>query len=119
MTKYAIVVLCVVGLLCIMSHVGYADGFIIPIRPPDVKRVPPLAVKYHRVSVEIDDQIARTHIDQVFVNEFHRDLEGTYIFPLPKGANVTEFAMYINGERISGELLEREKARKIYQDIEF
>jgi len=100
-----------------MRNIGYADGFIIPIPPPDVVRVPPLAIKYHRVSVEIDDQVARTKIDQVFVNEFHRDLEGTYIFPLPKGANVTEFAMYIDGERISGELLEREKARRIYQDI--
>jgi len=100
-----------------MRNIGYADGFIIPVPPPDVVRVPPLAIKYHRVSVEIDDQVARTKIDQVFVNEFHRDLEGTYIFPLPKGANVTEFAMYIDGERISGELLEREKARRIYQDI--
>ena len=56
-------------------------------------------------------------MDQVFINEFHRDLEGTYIFPLPKGANITDFAMYINGERISGELLERDKARQIYQGI--
>lgn len=95
----------------------YADGFIIPVPPPDVVRVPPLSLKYHRVTVEIDDQVARTKIDQVFLNDFHRDLEGTYIFPLPKGANITDFAMYINGERISAELLEREKARQIYHDI--
>jgi len=99
------------------SHVAYADGFIIPIRSPDVERVPPLSLKYHRVTVDIEDQVAHTSVDQVFVNEFHRDLEGTYIFPLPKGANITDFAMYINGERISGELLDRDKARKIYQDI--
>jgi Ca-activated chloride channel family protein len=117
MEKYVMIGLVCIVLLLMLNNIGYADGFIIPIRPPDVERVPPLAIKYHRVSVEIDDLVARTKIDQVFVNEFHRDLEGTYIFPLPKGANITEFAMYINGERISGELLESDKARKIYQDI--
>ncbi len=117
MGKYAIIGLCIIMSLFTVRNIAYADGFIIPIPPPDVVRVPPLALKYHRVTVEIENQVARTKIDQVFVNEFHRDLEGTYIFPLPKGANITEFAMYINGERISGELLEREKARRIYQDI--
>ena len=104
-------------IIIVGSSLTWADGFIIPLPPPGVVRVPPLAIKYHRVSVEITDQIARTTVDQVFINEFHRDLEGTYIFPLPKDANITEFAMFINGKRISGELLEKEKARKIYQDI--
>lgn len=109
--------LCVFGLLLFLPHCSHADGIIIIDPLPDVPKVPPLAIKYHRVSVEIQDQVARTKVDEVFVNEFHRDLEGTYIFPLPKGANVTEFAMYINGERVTGELMEREKARRIYQDI--
>lgn len=118
MTKYRLIIGCLIMIAVMFSKTdAHADGFIIPIPPPDVVRVPPLALKYHRVTVEIDEQVARTTIDQVFINEFHRDLEGTYIFPLPKGANITEFAMYINGERISGELLERDKARRIYQDI--
>jgi Ca-activated chloride channel homolog len=104
-------------IVMLISQTVYADGFIIPIRPPNVERVPLLSLKYHRVTVEIEDQVALTKVDQVFVNEFHRELEGTYIFPLPKGANITDFAMYINGERISGELLERDKARRIYQEI--
>ena len=107
----------VVMAMLLTASIASADGFIIPVRPPGVKRVPPLTLKYHRVTVDIDDQVARTLVDQVFINEFHRDLEGTYIFPLPKGANITDFAMYINGERISGELLERDKARRIYQGI--
>ncbi len=103
--------------LLIGANFSYADGFIIPIPPPDVVRVPPLTIKYHRVSVEITDQVVTTKVDQVFINDFHRDLEGTYIFPLPKGANITEFAMYMDGERVTAELLEREKARRIYQSI--
>ncbi|GAK60988.1 vault protein inter-alpha-trypsin domain protein [Candidatus Vecturithrix granuli] len=117
MEKIWIMLFVIFVVIIFASSPARADGFIIPIPPPDVVRVPPLAIKYHRASVEITDQIARTTVDQVFINEFHRDLEGTYIFPLPKDANITEFAMYMNGERISGELLEKEKARKIYEDI--
>lgn len=117
MEKVGIIIMSVFVVIVLTSSLARADGFIIPIPPPGVVRVPPLAIKYHRVSVEITDQIARTTVDQVFINEFPRDLEGTYIFPLPKDANITEFAMFINGKRISGELLEKEKARKIYQEI--
>ena len=117
MGKYGLFSVTLIASLLVITQLALADGFIIPVPPPDVPRVPPLAIKYHRVTVEINDLVARTKIDQVFVNEFHRDLEGTYIFPLPKGANITDFAMYINGERISGELLESDKARRIYQDI--
>ena len=117
MEKVCIMIIAVFVIIALTGSTAFADGFIIPIRPPDVVRVPPLAIKYHRVSVEITDQVARTKVDQVFINEFHRDLEGTYIFPLPKDANISEFAMFINGERISGELLEKDRARKIYQEI--
>ena len=68
-------VLCfAVFMVLMMAGLVLADGFIIPIRPPDVVRVPPLSIKYHRVDVDIRDQVARTQIDQVFLNEFHRDL---------------------------------------------
>jgi Ca-activated chloride channel family protein len=94
----------------------FADGFIIP-RPDPRETIPPLTVKYHRVRVEIDNQVARTSVDQVFINNFGRDIEGTYIFPLPEGASVTEFAMYIGEERIRGEILDAAQARRIYEDI--
>jgi Ca-activated chloride channel homolog len=94
-----------------------ADGFIIPDRRPDGQRVPPLSVKYHHVKVEIVDQVARTSIDQVFVNHFGRDIEGTYIFPVPEGASVSDFAMFIGSERVKGEILDSREARRIYEDI--
>ncbi len=94
-----------------------ADGFIIPIRPPDTDRVPPLSIKYHRVEVAITDQVARTRIDQVFLNEFHRDLEGTYIFPIPEEATISDFSMWVDGERLSGRILDKSEARGIYEEI--
>jgi Ca-activated chloride channel family protein len=94
-----------------------ADGFIIPDRRPGGEAVPPLSVKYHHVKVEIVDQVARTSIDQVFINHYARDIEGTYIFPVPEGASVSDFAMFIGGERVQGEILDSREARRIYEDI--
>lgn len=93
-----------------------ADGFIIP-RPGPREVIPPLTVKYHRVTVEITDQAARTSVDQVFINNFDRDIEGTYIFPLPEGAALSEFAMWIGEEKVTGQILDSVQARRIYEDI--
>jgi Ca-activated chloride channel homolog len=93
-----------------------ADGFIIP-NPRPGESIPPLTVKYHRVFVEIVNQVARTSVDQVFVNNFDRDIEGTYLFPIPEGASLNEFAMFVNGERIKGEIMDSVRARRVYEDI--
>jgi Ca-activated chloride channel family protein len=93
-----------------------ADGFIVP-NPQPGQTIPPLSVKYHYVKVEIVNQVAKTSVDQVFINHFDRDIEGTYIFPVPEGASVSDFAMYIGSERVVGEMLDSREARRIYEDI--
>ncbi len=103
-------------LLCLSSIQVYADGFIIP-RPRRGERIPPLSVKYHRVEVNILGQVAKTTIDQVFINHHSRDIEGEYIFPLPENASISEFSMYIGDKKITGEILDRDQARRVYEDI--
>lgn len=100
----------------LLSGSLFGDGFIIP-RPHQGETIPSLTVKYHRVSVDIINQVAKTSIDQVFVNNHSRDIEGTYIFPLPEDASITEFAMYVGGEKVEGEILDKDQARRIYEDI--
>lgn len=78
---------------------------------------PRFAVKYHSVDVTIEDQAATTVIEQVFVNESPRDAEGTYLFPISEEASITDFAMWMNGEKVTGELLEADEARHIYREI--
>ena len=97
-----------------------ADGIIIVDPPPDVPIVKldeALAIKYHRVEVTIIDQVATTRVDQVFVNDNPWAAEGTYIFPLPEGAGVSDFVMWVDGEPVRGEILEADEAREIYNDI--
>ena len=61
----------------------------------------------------------RTHtdIDQVFLNPQPRDVEGTYIFPIPEGAQIDKFRMDVNGKMTTAELLDAKKARSIYEEI--
>ena len=96
-----------------------ADGIVIPHPPPEVPpiEVPYLTIKYHRVTVTIEDQVATTHVDQVFVNEGNYEVEGTYIFPLPEEAAISEFAMWVDGVKLEGQVLERDEARQIYEEI--
>ncbi|MGH2592027.1 MAG: VIT domain-containing protein, partial [Anaerolineae bacterium] len=74
-------------------------------------------MKYHRVNVTIDNQVATTHIDQAFVNDASWDVEGAYIFPLPAEAAVGDFAMWVDGQRIESKVLSADEARRIYDDI--
>ena len=96
-----------------------ADGIII-IDPPPIPSPPEwspwLTIRYHRVHVTITDQVATTHVDQVFRNDSSVEAEGTYVFPLPEGAVVQHFVMWVDGKPLEGEVLPADKARAIYEE---
>ena len=94
------------------SHAS-AAGLLIP---EDVK-LPPLAMVNHRVTVDIVDQVAITTLEQTFRNHTDRALEATYMFPVPKGASVDKFTMWVDGKEQGGELLDSKKAHQVYTDI--
>ena len=98
-----------------------ADGIIIPDPPPWPEPRPLretwLTIRYHRVTVTIEDQVAVTRVEQEFLNEHEWEAEGTYVFPLPEGAAVSEFVMWVDGRPVEGEILPAAEARKIYEDI--
>jgi Ca-activated chloride channel family protein len=111
-------VLIVTLLLILISQLPvFADGLIIIREPVPTLSPFPLEVRYHHVDVKINGNIASTYIDQEFYNPTNMNLEGYYIFPIPKGAVINEFSMEINGEEVFAELLDAAKARKIYEDI--
>ncbi len=76
-----------------------------------------LAVKNHNVTVTIDNQIARTRVDQTFLNDSTYALEGTYIFPLPEDAAISDFSMWVDGKKLEGRVLDKNEARQIYESI--
>ncbi|MCI0662842.1 MAG: hypothetical protein L0220_17375, partial [Acidobacteria bacterium] len=103
-----------------------AQGIIIPrpcprpiIHCPQPPQIPqqPLKVKSIHVSTKINDQVAITHVEQVFENNTPYTLEGIYFFPLPESVSITEFAMWDGNKRLVGEVRSRDEARRIYNDI--
>ncbi|MHB1310021.1 MAG: VIT domain-containing protein, partial [Limisphaerales bacterium] len=114
---------------CLAGVMALADGFILvpdpgpgplpmPLprpRPPHFHPPPrtfaPLEVTFHQVQVRIRDQVAVTTVDQEFLNPNDRQLEGTYLFPVPKGAQIDKFSMDVNGKPVDAELLSADKAR--------
>jgi Ca-activated chloride channel family protein len=115
-----------VGLLFILLMVGgavtsSAQGVIVP-RPcercPQPINLPrALPIKSIKIETSITGQVATTHVEQVFRNDTNATLEGTYFFPIPESASITEFAIWDGARRLVGEVRSREEARRIYDEI--
>jgi Ca-activated chloride channel homolog len=74
-----------------------------------------LEIKEQEVQVTVNNGIAVTQVMQVFHNTESRQVEALYTFPVPKGASVANFSMWINGKEMVGEVMEKKKAREIYE----
>src|SRR6266853_2813571 len=97
----------VAALLLAWAATAHARGLLIP----EDKTVPPLAMLNHKVTIAVEDQVAVTRVEQTFRNHTDRNLEATYIFPVPKGASVNEFKMWVGDKPVKGELLKADEAR--------
>lgn len=85
--------------------------------PPRPIPVPFPEIKYHRVEVKIEGQVALTKVEMLFVNNSSIMLEGTYLFPLPAEAAISSLVMYADGQKMVGEIMDKEQARQIYESI--
>jgi len=91
-----------------------AQGFLVP--PADQPRTT-FSLESQRVLIAVDEGVASYQVDQVFRNNTSSQLEATFYFPLPEDASLSEFSMWINGVKTRGELLERERAVEVYEEI--
>lgn len=74
-----------------------------------------LQIKQHDVNVIIEDGYAITEVEQVFFNPHAEDLQAVYSFPVPEKAAVAEFTIWIDGKPVTAEVLEKQKARQVYE----
>ena len=65
----------------------------------------------------IDDPLAFTELHLTFQNPEARQLEGRFRIALPPGATVSRFAMRIGSGWQEGEVVERQAARRAYEDF--
>ena len=73
-----------------------------------------LEIEEHAVEVTVENGIAVTEVTQVFRNLENRQVEALYTFPVPRGASVSNFSMWIGGKEMVGEVVEKKRARQIY-----
>jgi hypothetical protein len=80
----------------------------------------PEALELRRVAVRVTTagDMAVTEVEHVFHNSAAgRPREGTFRFPVPDGAMLTGMAMEIDGKLVEGEIVERDKARQVYDEV--
>ena len=67
------------------------------------------------VQMQINGLVARVAVRQQFRNEGNEWVEGVYVFPLPDKAAVDRMRLHIGDRFIEGEIQEKERARKTYE----
>lgn len=83
---------------------------------PSDGSLPALDLKEQHVQVVVEDGYAVTTVEQVFHNPHGKDLEAVYSFPVPEHGAVGEFTMWIDGKPVTGEVLEKQQARQVYEE---
>ncbi|HET8714915.1 MAG TPA: VIT and VWA domain-containing protein [Holophagaceae bacterium] len=76
-----------------------------------------LAIRDMSIDIGIARGYARVNVRQVFENRTDQVQEGTYRFALPPSASVGDFAVWDGLQRIPGVILEKRRARAIYQEL--
>jgi Ca-activated chloride channel family protein len=104
-----------------------AQGWIIP-RHPDVpppvcfdKCVAPRPMALERTSSNVRatlaDHVLRYEVEETFKNNGGTVQEADYMYPLPAGAAFQELQLSINGQLVSGEIMDAGRARQTYEEI--
>ena len=91
-------------------------GLLIPTRTgrPDARV---LSLREMAIDVGIARGYARVNVRQVFENRTGQIQEGTYRFRLPPSAAIGDFAVWDDLVRIPGVILEKRRARAIYEEL--
>lgn len=69
------------------------------------------------VRIDLDGRVARYEVSETFVNRGRAVGEADYLLPMPTGAAFEDLALSINGEMITGETMNADRARSVYEEI--
>ena len=92
-------------------------GVLIPSTVSDYPDPSILSLYRMEIDITIRDKIAETKVLQVYRNHTNTTLEGQYIFTIPEKAMIKDFAIWEDGVRLPGIIMEKEQARKIYENL--
>lgn len=67
------------------------------------------------VDASIKEQIATTQVTQVFENTSNRQIEASFVFPIPYDGAVSQMTFLVDGKEYEAKLLAADEARRIYE----
>ena len=90
-----------------------------PLHPPVPRPVPipsSYAIRSVEVQASVKDQAAKVQISQIFQNTGSSTLEAQFVFPMPENAAISGLTLLVDGQELTGKLLKKEDARRIYEE---
>src|SRR3989339_704557 len=75
------------------------------------------SIQERYVDMTIRDQVASVTVTDNIINPGRSAIEIQYIFPLPPDAAVDQFTLIADGKELSGQILDADEARRVYNDI--
>jgi len=123
----AITLALVLGLCASTAH---AQGLLVVVDPnqpvplprpivPQQQSPPSTAytIKELAVQAKLVDQVARVQVSQSFVNTGSRQLEVSFMFPLPYDGAIDRLTLMVDGKEVPAKLLPAQQARRVYESI--
>jgi Ca-activated chloride channel family protein len=110
--------------LLLVSSQAWAQGVLIIIdhpvplpRPVPQPSPPPISYKIKELAMQakITDQIAQVQVTQAFVNTGSQTIQAQFVFPLPYDGAIDRLTFMVDGKEYEAKLLEKKKAREIYE----
>lgn len=118
-------------LVAALMFLGYggavlsAQGVLVPegdsFRMPRIRPLLPTPIPdaYHLRELSIDtsirQQIATTQVTQTFENTSPRQIQASFVFPLPYDGAIQEMTLLVDGKEYPAKLLTADEAKKIYE----
>ena len=86
---------------------------------PRPRPTPPASYKIEELDIQarLKDQVAGVQMSQTFVNTGSRQLEVSFVFPLPYDGAIEQMTLMVDGKEYPAKLLDAKQARKLYEDI--
>lgn len=119
------ILLSTLGLLAVLllapgPFLGQANADPGVLIPENIKSEPDpaiLSLDDMDTEVIVRDNFAMVRIRQVFRSHHSGELEGKYVFRIPPGALISAFAVWDGLVRIPGIIMEKARARRLYEEI--
>ncbi len=84
-------------------------------RPPRPEPEQSYKIQELAVHATVTDQVAKVQVSQSFVNTGSRQMEVSFIFPLPYDGAVDQMTFMVDGKEYPAKLLNAEEARRVYE----